>query len=138
MAAQGFFSVDSLMGVHTLIVDTDQECRQLLSAILRYCGALVTTTATADEALKVMSVAKCDVLVIEIARDGKGVDLIRRIRGLKPEEGGVVRAISLSGRSTDMDDAVTAGFDAHLTKPIDPWVLCRLVSMLALGGRAGD
>ena len=42
MVAQGFFSVDSLAGVHTLIVDADQACRDLLSAILRYCGALVT------------------------------------------------------------------------------------------------
>jgi hypothetical protein len=31
-----------------------------------------------------------------------------------------------------------AGFDAHLTKPIDPWALCRLVAMLALGERPGD
>jgi CheY-like chemotaxis protein len=139
MAAQGFFSVDSLVGVHTLVVDSDQECRQLLSAILRYCGALVTTTASATETLKVMSVAKCDVLVIEIALPGdSGVDLIRRVRGLKPEEGGVVRAIALSGRSGDLDDAVAAGFDAHLTKPVDPWVLSRLVAMLALGERAPD
>lgn len=139
MAAHGFFSVDSLVGVHALVVDSDQECRQLLSAILRYCGALVTTTASAIEALKVMSVAKCDVLVIEIALPGEsGVDLIRRIRGLKPEEGGVVRAIALSGGSTDADHAVAAGFDAHLTKPVDPWALCRLVSMLALGERAED
>jgi two-component system, chemotaxis family, CheB/CheR fusion protein len=139
MVAQGFFSVDSLVGVHTLVVDSDQECRHLLSAILRYCGALVTTTASANEALKVMSVAKCDVLVIEIALPGEsGVDLIRRVRGLKPEDGGVVRAIALSGRSTDLDPAVAAGFDAHLTKPVDPWALCRLVAMLALGERAED
>jgi CheY-like chemotaxis protein len=139
MVAQGFFSVDSLAGVHTLVVDSDQECRQLLSAILRYCGALVTTTATASEALKVMSVAKCDVLVVEIALPGEtGVDLMRRVRGLKPEDGGVVRAIALSGRSEDLDHAVATGFDAHLTKPVDPWTLCRLVAMLALGERAGD
>jgi two-component system, chemotaxis family, CheB/CheR fusion protein len=139
MAAHGFFSVDSLVGVHTLVVDADQECRHLLSSILRYCGALVTTTASAGEALKVMTVAKCDVLVVEISLPGEsGVDLIRRVRGLKPEEGGVVRAIALSQRSGDLDDAVAAGFDAHLTKPVDPWALCRMVSMLALGERAGN
>lgn len=139
MAAQGFFSVDSLVGVHALVVDSDQECRQLLSAILRYCGALVTTTTSSKEAIKVMSVAKCDVLVVELALPGEsGVDLIRRVRGLKPEEGGVVRAIALSVRAEDRDPAVGVGFDAHLTKPVDPWALCRLVSMLALGERAGD
>ena len=139
MAAQGFFSVDSLVGVHALVVDADQECRHLLSAILRYCGALVTTTASAGEALKVMSVAKCDVLIVEIALpDATGVELIRRVRALKPEDGGVVRAIALSGRSVDFDDALAAGFDAHLTKPVDPWALCRLVATLALGEHRAD
>jgi CheY-like chemotaxis protein len=139
MAAAGFFSVESLAGVHALVVDADQECRHLLSSILRYCGALVTTTVSAEEALKVMSVAKCDVLIVEIALPGeRGDDLIRRVRRLKPEDGGVVRAVALSARSSDHEEAVVAGFDAHLTKPIDPWALCRLVATLALGERTAD
>jgi CheY-like chemotaxis protein len=138
MVAEGFFSVDSLVGVHALVVDADQECRQLLSSILRYCGGLVTTTASAPEALKVMSVAKCDVLIVEVALPGEsGVALIRRVRALKPEDGGVVRAIALSAGagSADRDDALAAGFDAHLTKPIEPWAMCRLVSSLVFGER---
>jgi CheY-like chemotaxis protein len=137
MVAEGFFSVDSLVGVHALVVDADQECRQLLSSILRYCGGLVTTTASAPEALKVMSVAKCDVLIVEVALPGEnGVALIRRVRALKPEDGGVVRAIALSTGSADRDDALAAGFDAHLTKPIEPWAMCRLVSGLVFGERS--
>ena len=136
MVAEGFFSVDSLVGVHALVVDADQECRQLLSSILRYCGGLVTTTASAPEALKVMSVAKCDVLIVEVALPGdSGVALIRSVRALKPEDGGVVRAIALSAGSADRDDALAAGFDAHLTKPIEPWAMCRLVSTLVFGER---
>ena len=139
MAAEGFFSVDSLAGVHALVVDHDQACRDLLSSILRYCGALVTTTASSKEALTVMSIAKCDVVVIDLALRGEnGADLMRRIRRLKPEQGGVVRAIAVSGRSQDRDAAVGAGFDTHLTKPIEPWALCRLVSTLVLGGRGAD
>ena len=142
MVAQGFFSVDSLVGVHALVVDADQECRQLLSSILRYCGALVTTTGSSREALKVMNVVKCDVLIVEISLPGEsGVELIRRVRALKPEDGGVVRAIALSGRDGDRDGdrdgALTAGFDAPLTKPIEPWAMCRLVSTLVFGERAG-
>ena len=141
MVAQGFFSVDSLVGVHALVMDADQECRQLLSSILRYCGALVTTTGSSREALKVISVVKCDVLIVEIALPGEsGVELIRRVRALKPEDGGVVRAIALSGRDGDRDGdrdgALTAGFDAHLTKPIEPWAMCRLVATLVFGERA--
>jgi two-component system, chemotaxis family, CheB/CheR fusion protein len=134
MVAEGFFSVDSLVGVHALVVDADQDCRHLLSSILRYCGALVTTTASSTEALKVMSVVKCDVLIVEIALPGEsGVELIRRVRALKPEGGGVVRAIALGGGDADRDDALAAGFDGHLTKPIEPWALCRLVSTLVFG-----
>ena len=135
MVAQGFFSVDSLAGVHALVVDADQSCRDLLSAILRYCGALVTTAASAPEALNVMGIAKCDVVVVDLDLPGEsGVELIRQIRRLKPEQGGVVRAIALSERGEDRDEAVASGFDAHLTKPIETWVLCRLVSTLTLGG----
>ena len=138
MGAEGYFSVDSLVGVHALVVDADQESRHLLSSILRYCGALVTTTTSAGEALKVMSVVKCDVLIVEIALPGEsGLELIRRVRKLKPEAGGVVPAIALSGGVADRDGAVAAGFDAHLTKPIEPWAMCRLVATLAFGGRTG-
>jgi len=138
MVAQGFFSVDSLAGVHTLIVDADQACRDLLSAILRYCGALVTATASGNEALNVMSIAKCDAVVIDLAlREETGLELIRRIRALKPERGGVVRAIAISERARERNDALGAGFDAHLAKPIEPWALCRLVSTLVLGGGGG-
>ena len=139
MAAEGFFSVDSLAGVHALVVDHEQACRDLLSSILRYCGALVTATASSKEALNVMSIAKCDVVVVDLALRGEtGTDVIRRIRRLKPEKGGVVRAIAVSGRSQDRDAAVAAGFDAHLTTPIEPWALCRLVSTLVLEGRGAD
>ena len=86
-----------------------------------------------------MGIAKCDAVVIDLVLRGEsGFDLIRRIRGMKPEQGGVVRAIALSGRADDRDDAVAAGFDAHLTKPIEPWALCRMVSTLVLGGRGAD
>jgi CheY-like chemotaxis protein len=139
MATEGFFSVDSLAGVHVLVVDDDADARELLSAVVRYCGALVTTVGTAGEALQVMAVIKCDVLVVDAsAPSGEGLRLMRAVRKLKPENGGVVRAIALSGvdRAQDRDEALAAGFDSHLTKPVDPWQLCRLVSTLALRGRS--
>src|SRR5262245_3124197 len=118
MVAEGFFSVASLAGVHTLVVDADQEFRQLLSSILRYGGGLVRPTTSTPQALKVMSVTKCDVLVAGIALPGEsGIELIRRVRKLKPEDGGVVRAIALSSHAEDLDGAVAAGFDAYLPKP---------------------
>ena len=70
----------------------------------------MTTTASSPEALKVMSVVKCDVLIVEIALPGEGgVELIRRVHALKPENGGVVRAIALSGRVGDVPARGDAG-----------------------------
>jgi hypothetical protein len=61
--------------------------------------------------------------------------LIRRVRALKPEAGGVVPAVAVGSRGEDRDTAVAAGFDAHLAKPIQAWALCRLVATLIGGDR---
>jgi CheY-like chemotaxis protein len=139
MGPEGFYSLDSLVGIHVLIVDDEPACRELFTEILRYCGALVTTTASVVEALRVMQITKCDVVLADIAMPGEdGFDLIRKIRALKPEDGGVVRAVAVTAwtRGEDRDAIRTAGFDAYLTKPVDPWALCRLVASLAMGNHS--
>jgi CheY-like chemotaxis protein len=132
---EGFYSVESLVGVHVLVVDDSPECRQLYSAILRYCGALVTTVSSPEEAMGIMKLVKCDVLVTCIALPGEeGYDLIRRVRALKPEDGGVLRAIAVAAAALpeNREGAMAAGFDAYLRKPVDPWALCRAVASVAL------
>jgi CheY-like chemotaxis protein len=126
MPGGGFFSVDSLRGVWILVVDVDPRGRQTLVEILTYCGALVTSIASVDEAVGVMRQVKPDVLVVASPDDD---DFIRRVRGLKPEDGGVVPAIAVA-REIDDDAARARGFQAHLRTPLDPWELCRLVSSL--------
>ena len=64
MTRGGFFAVDSLRGVHVLVVDDEADCRDLLTAILGYCGALVTTAGSTGEALHVMELIKPDVSTI--------------------------------------------------------------------------
>jgi CheY-like chemotaxis protein len=137
LATEGFYSIESLVGVHVLVVDGAPECRDLFSAILRYCGALVSTAASAAEAMEIMRLVKCDVLVAGIALPGEdGLDLIRKVRALKPEDGGVLRAIAVAagaGIPENREDAIAAGFDLYLTRPVDSWELCRAVASLALG-----
>jgi CheY-like chemotaxis protein len=136
LTGEGFYAVESLIGVHVLVVDEAPECRELFSAILRYCGALVSTASSAAEVTEIMKVIKFDVLVTDIALpDGDGYDLIRTIRALKPEDGGVLRAIAVvaAGRGENREEAMAAGFDAYLTKPIEWWALCRAVANVALG-----
>ncbi len=131
MARGGYYSVDSLGGVHVLLVGRDQEGRELVAAILRYCGALVTAVPTAGEALDVMRLIKANVLIVEVSPDDDGTDLLRRVRGLKPENGGMIPAIAVVGgpdRPESAEPIRAAGFAAVLAMPLDPWELCRLIS----------
>jgi CheY-like chemotaxis protein len=131
MAGGGFYSVDSLRGVHVLVVDYAGDCRDLLSAVLQYCGALVTAVASPEAALDVMGLIKPDVLVVDLTEGDKdGHWLIRQVRSLKPEDGGVVPVIGVSagGRPARVARAGAAGFVACLVKPLDPWQLCSVIA----------
>lgn len=128
MPCGGFFSVDSLRGVCILVVDGNPRGRATLVEILAYCGALVMPMGSAEDALGVMRQVKPDVLIVALL-DDDDFAFIRQVRGLKPEEGGVVPAISIA-RDLDDDLARSRGFQAHLRTPLDPWELCRLVSSL--------
>jgi CheY-like chemotaxis protein len=128
MPGGGFFSIDSLRGVLALVVDADPRGRRALVDVLDYCGALVTPTVSAEEAFGVMRQIKPDVVVVGLP-DDESVAFIRRVRCLKPEEGGVVPAIAIAPRGDD-DLARARGFQGYVRSPIDPWGLCRLVSSL--------
>jgi CheY-like chemotaxis protein len=141
MMRGGFYSVDSLKGVHVLVVDNEVDGRELLTAILHYCGALVTAVASADDAVAVMALIKPDVIVTDVVmRDRDGFWLIAKVRSLKPEDGGVVPAIAISATTTpgERERTRAAGFDVYLVKPLDPWELCRSITGLVTpGGCAG-
>ena len=131
MARGGFYSVDSLRGVHVLVVDHEADCRGLLSDILHYCGALVTAVDAPEAALDVMGLIRPDVVVVDLLEGDKdGQWLIRQVRSLKPEDGGVVPVIAVSGGGSPahIARAGAAGFIACLVKPLDPWQLCRVVA----------
>jgi CheY-like chemotaxis protein len=128
MPCGGYFSVDSLRGVLVLVVDSHPRGRETLREILSYCGALVTPTASVDEAAGVMRQIKPDVLIVALPEDDD-VAFIRDVRNLKPEDGGVVPAIAIA-RDADDDLARSRGYQASLRTPLDPWELCRLVSSL--------
>lgn len=136
MSRGGFFSVDSLRGVHVLVVDDDRDSRDLVVAILQYCGALVTAVARAAEALDVMRQVKPDVLVVDLGISVVEADrLLRSVRGLKPEDGGTVPAIAYGGQArAERRDPAAADFDAYVAKPVNPWELCRLITSLTAAG----
>ena len=132
MARGGFFAVDSLTSVHVLVVDDDASFREVLVALLRYCGALVTAVASSDDALKAMDQVKPDVLVVTAGRARIAVSsLPGRVRGRKPEEGGNVPIVAILRNG---ENAAPEHINAHLSEPLNPWELCRLISTLLATG----
>jgi predicted PurR-regulated permease PerM/CheY-like chemotaxis protein len=127
-------SGDELAGIRVAVVDNDQDARAALVDLLTGCGATVFDAGSAREALTALERDRPDVLLSDLAMpDQDGFDLIRCIRALPPEGGGSIRAVALSGYASkeDRDRTINAGFQAHLSKPVDPVELIATVLELA-------
>ena len=125
---------DSLKGVHVLLVEDDDDSRALLQTILQYSGALVTAVASAREAVSTLERVKPDLLLSDLSMPHEdGYWLIRQVRALPGDRGGVMPAIAITalGHPHGVDRTLTAGFQAHLRKPVDPWELARTIATLA-------
>jgi len=121
--SDGFNQIPLLRGVRAVIVDDDDDARELMAIVLEGHGAEVTLCATAAAAFEEVRARPPDLLLSDIGMPGEnGYDLIRRVRALPPDEGGEVIAIALTGfaRSEDGAQSLEAGFQVHLTKPVDP------------------
>jgi CheY-like chemotaxis protein len=116
----------SLVGVRVLVVDGDPDARVLLESVLAYCGAFVTTVATAPEALDHVHGGTVDVVVADVALpEQESYQLVRDV-------GARVPCVALAARAEDGPDrTLPAGFQAHLRKPVEPWELCRVVAGVA-------
>jgi PAS domain S-box-containing protein len=122
----------SLHGVRLLIVEDDADTREVVGLMLRESGAEVVGVDTMDAALAAIQSVPPDVLISDIGlADGDGYDLIRAVRKL-PAGHGDVPAIALSAfaRESDRLNALTAGYDRHLAKPVEPASLRSAVAQL--------
>jgi CheY-like chemotaxis protein len=109
--------------VAVLVVDDDDDARELMLEALVGHGARVSGAASAAEALAVVAEERPDILLSDIGMPGEdGYSLIRRIRTLAPCDGGTIPAAAITAynRSEDRLLALDAGFQLHLAKPVDP------------------
>ena len=114
-------------------MEDDAETRDVLGAMLRDAGAVVIAVAGAREALEALRREPPDVIVSDLAMPAmSGFDLIRAIRMLAPEAGGATPAIALTAfaEGQHRDEALRAGFDRHVAKPVDVEQLARAVRQL--------
>ena len=112
-----------LRGTHVLIVDDEPDARELLRVMLSSSSARITEADSAAEALRVYSEDRPDIILADVAMPGQdGYSLIRAIRSLAGGEGGHVRAIAISAyaRREDRQRALKAGFNEHVSKPVQP------------------
>jgi len=122
-----------LDGVRLLVVDDDEDSRDLIVCILQDWGASVTSASSAEEAMRLLQENLPDVILSDIGMpDVDGYALLRQVRGMPPERGGGVPAIALTAYASEADGARAraAGFQAHVTKPIDPDALTAAVAGL--------
>jgi CheY-like chemotaxis protein len=119
-----------LAGVRVLVVDDDTDARDLLRRVLAEQGCVVAGAASAQEALRELETAPWDVLLTDIGMPGTdGYELLARVRG---GTHGRIRALAVTAfaRAQDREKALAAGFDGHLSKPIDPAQLLRAIGRL--------
>ena len=123
----------SLRGTKALVVDDDHDTREVLSVMLRRYGAEIRTASSAREALATFNSWRPDILVSDIGMPVEdGYALIEQIRLLPEAEGGEVPAIALTAFAgvQDRDQALSSGFQQHLSKPVEPVHLARTVARI--------
>ncbi len=137
LALQGQASLEdslSLSGLRVLIVDDEIDTREFLVIALEQYGAEVIAAASADEAMRLLERLKPSVMVSDIGMPVEdGYTLIRRIRALAAKQGGTIPAAALTAyvREENRIQALQAGFQMHVPKPIEPMQLVAVVAKLA-------
>ncbi|MEP0912570.1 AAA family ATPase [Leptolyngbya sp. GB1-A1] len=124
-----------LSGLQILVVDDDTDTREFVAFILEQAGANVLTAASAAEALATLSQSLPNLLLSDIGMPGMdGYMLIRQLRNLPPEQGGTILAIALTAFAGEMNQqqALAAGFQMHISKPVEPEYLISKIASLVV------
>lgn len=122
-----------LMGIEILLVDDDTDTRELIAFVLEEAGATIASASSVAEALQIFAQSKPDVLLSDIAMpEMDGYMFVRQLRGMSPAQGGEIPAIALTAFAGEIDreQALAAGFQMHLTKPIEPEALVQAIARL--------
>jgi CheY-like chemotaxis protein len=128
-----------LAGTHVLVVEDDTDAREMVAYFLRERGADVAAAASVEDGLRAFDARRPDVLLSDIEMPHRdGFALIAAVRARSVEAGGDVPAAALTAYSRPEDRAASmlAGYDAHLSKPVDLHELVATVARLRARRRA--
>jgi CheY-like chemotaxis protein len=131
-----------LDGLTVLVVDDEADARELVAAAFAGAGATVYQASSAQEALLQLEARRPAILISDIGMPHEdGYALLRRVRALPAEGGGRTPALALTAyaRVEDAERARDAGYDRHVSKPVDPFELVSLVAeLVGLSALASD
>ena len=135
-------AMTSLDRVRVLLIDDDKDARELSLAVLEQCGARVKAVSSSAEAIaSLLDTPRAlmpHVIVSDLGMPAQdGYQLIRQIRAIDSELGRIP-AVAVTGYATadDVQRALTAGFQLHISKPMDPAAFVAAVADLARVDRA--
>jgi hypothetical protein len=121
--------------LRVLLVDDNTGTLEMVTTVLKYCGAEVRNTPSAADALEMLQQWKPDLLLSDVAMPDKdGYWLIAKVRELEKERGGRIPAVALTAyaRVEDRARVLTAGFDMFVPKPLQlPELLATLASLVS-------
>jgi CheY-like chemotaxis protein len=125
-----------IAGIKVLVLDDEPDARALVKRLLEDCNAVAIVAASTDEAVEKVRTELPDVIASDIGMPHEdGYSFIRRVRDLPPDQGGNTPAVALTAyaRAEDRVKAIMAGFQCHISKPVEP---AELIAMIAsLSGR---
>jgi PAS domain S-box-containing protein len=126
-----------LAGVRALVVEDEDDARELVKTVIAQYGADVVVSRSAAEAFALLTTTpeqtRPDVIVTDISMpDEDGYSLLRRVREWEHEHDFYIPAVALTayGRSEDRERALTAGFQIHVAKPVEPDELAVAIASL--------
>ena len=122
-----------LDGLLILVVDDEEDTRQLLVQSLTFQGATVVSADSAKRALEEIEEKSPDIMVSDIGMpDEDGYSLIRKVRALPDEQHHSIPAIALTAftRAQDRMRALSSGFQSHVSKPVEPDELTTVIASL--------
>lgn len=122
-----------LNGMLILVVDDEEDTRQLLVQSLTFYGATVITASSAKEGFEEVLAKNPDLMVSDIGMpDEDGYSLIRRIRALPDKQHNAIPAVALTAftRAQDRMRALTSGYQNHVSKPVEPDELATVIASL--------
>jgi signal transduction histidine kinase len=131
-------SAVEITGVRVLAVEDEPDACELIRLILESSGAEVRTARSAAEGYAVLDEWKPDLILADIGMPHEdGYDFIRRVRAREVERGGLIPAVALTAysRTEDRVQALAAGYQMHVVKPVEPQDLLLVVASLT--GRLG-